>query len=234
MRNAWFPRRIAEYVTVPEMKTLRLNNIAMQRDHGFGITATAKEANAESAWQKDIPSDVKSMSNEELRSASAFGSEPKVDIEKLTPERSMELVEIFAPSRLDFWRQPIIEEKPKEPEQPAPEPEKPLQFGGAAGDLLAARRREPEKQKEEVPSQAIYGSVSTNDVLVALRAALGVNDEAGRVVLHENDISFVDLPDLEGSEASRVKHTGEFMVEIKIRGSGRAIRRPVRVIPQDA
>lgn len=245
----WFPRRIAEYVTIPELKRLRINNVAMERDFEFGVTSLAKERDAaldaNGEWQKDIPSDIKSMSNAELRSASAFerakmetgltDKEPEsvsvprkiVEVEKLTPERSMELVELFVPPRLEFYRQPIIGEK--EPEKPAPE--RP-QFGGAAGDLLAARTPLPEKPREK--PQAIYGSVSSHDVLVAVRAVMGDNDEAARVVLHEGEIQLVDLHQGEGAEAGKIKHVGDFIAEIKVKGSEKAIQRTVRVIPQEA
>ena len=237
MRNEWFPQHIAEYVTLPELKTLRLKNVAMERDFEFGLTNLVKEAStttdAMAPWQKDIPGDIKRLNPEELRNASAF--QKRAEVEKLTPERSTELLEIFVGPRLEFYRQPIVEEKEKEPEVPSREPKRSARFGsGAAADLLAARMPEPEKLKETKDrSQAIYGSVSTQDVLMALRAAMADNDEAARVVLHEQDISFADLPEAEDGEAGKLKHTGDFSVDIKVKGSDISIRRVVRVIPQD-
>lgn len=232
MRNAWFPGRVAEYVTTPELKTLRLSNVAMERNFTFGTESAAKPADADpsSALRKDIPSDTNPMSNEEIRSASAFEKARPLEVEKLTPERSTELVEIFVPQRLDFYRPPIVEEK--EPEPSAPELKKQPQLGGAAGELMAARQRKPEKPKEK--PQAIYGSVTLQDVLMSMRAAMAENDEARRVVLHEQDLRFVDLPELEGAEAGRLKHVGEFKIEVKVRGGETAVRRTVKVNPQDA
>lgn len=183
-------------------------------------------------WQKDIPTDVKGMSTSELQSASAFQKAPVV--EKLSPERSMELVEIFVPKRLDFYRQPIIEEKTPEP-APAPEQYKKPKFtmGGAAGDLMAARQRTPapEKPRRKEEKQAIYGSVSVQDVLVAMRAAMATNDEAARVVLQEGDVNFVDLP--ESEEMGKVKHVGEFSVDVRVKGAEEGVRRTVRVVAQE-
>ena len=235
---------------MPEQKTLRLKNVAMERDFEFGTAslvpapssdmASSSNATGAGAWQKDIPHDIKSMSTEELRNASAF-QKPEI-VGKLTPERSAELVENFVPPRLDFYRQPIVEEKEKEPPPPpeAPKRQPPPRFAsGAAADLLAARTpvAKPTKSKEEKKpkAQAIFGSVSTQDVLVAVRAAMGGDDEAARVVVHESDIHFVDLPELEGAgaEAGRVKHLGEFSFEIKVRGSDVVVRRVLKVIPQE-
>lgn len=239
MRNEWFPRGVAEYVTLPELKTLRLKNVAMERDFGYGLTNLVKETSTTSeamaSWQKDIPSNIKKLSDDELRSASAF--QKKAEVEKLTPERSTELLDLFVRPRLDFYRQPIVEEKEKEPEAPPPEPRRQSRLGassGAAADLLAARMPQPEKPRAEPKGpQAIYGSVSIQDVLVALRAAMADNDEAARVVLQEQDITFVDLPEAEGGEAGKLKHVGDFSVEIRARGSDTPVRRVVRVSPQE-
>ena len=228
MRNDWFPRRVAEYVTVPELKTLRLKNIAVHRDFDYGVEDLLHEAPKTPAVP-DVPSDAKTMSDTELKSASAFQKAKAPEIQRLTPDRSTELVEIFVPPRLEFYRQPIIEEK--EPEKPEPDTKK-LRFGGAAGDLLAARTALTAKEK--MKPQAIYGSVTTQDILVAVRATMGSNDEAARVVLQEHDIHFVDLPDIEGAEAGRVKHLGDFTYDIRVKGSETTVRRVVRVLPQEA
>ena len=231
MRNTWFPRHIAEYVTLPERRTLRLKNVAIERDFEFGITELAKSAGANTEWQKDVPGDIKSMSDSDLQTSTPLRRKPEV--ERITPERSAELVEIFVGQRLDFYRQPIIEEKaPEEPPQPPPTPEKrPRGMTGAAMDLLEARTPQPEKPKEkEKEVQAIYGSVSTHDVLVAMRAAMATNDEAARVHLAEGDIKFVNVA---AEDEHRVKHVGDFTVEIRPKGAENAVRRSIRVIAQE-
>ena len=181
MRNTWFPGGIAEYVTAPELKTIRLNNVVVERDMHFAMAASGarEDPSAAATWQRDIPGDIKNMSNAELRRASAAERERKdnipsmsseeltsasafqkpTEVEKLTPARSTELVDIFVPPRLDFYRQPIPEEK--EPEK-AVEANRRPQFGGVAGDLLAARTPQVQKSKEKL--QSIYGSVSIQDV----------------------------------------------------------------------
>ena len=234
MRNQWFPQRIAAYVTVPEMRTLRLSNTTMERDFSFVEDAGTSGNDPMSPWQDNMPSDIRNMSTSELQNASAFQRAAQVD--KITPARSMELVEIFVPKRLDFYRQPIMEEKEVEEAVPAEPKRQRFTAGGAAGDLLAARQRVPSAEKAKVKEvdkkQAIYGSVSTHDVLVAMRAAMGTNDEAARVALQESEIQFVDLPVAE--EAAKVlKHIGDFSVEIKVKGAEEGVRRTVRVIAQE-
>ncbi|EMC92927.1 hypothetical protein BAUCODRAFT_77191 [Baudoinia panamericana UAMH 10762] len=209
MRNEWFPRHIAEYITMPELKTLRISNAPMERDYDFGTRQYAK--------QFDLPSDIKGgMSATEKQEASMF-QKRIIDPTRLSPERSMELLEIFVPGRLDFYRQPILEEK-----EPEPEPE------------AQAQKAELAKPKLPTGPQAIYGSVSTHDVLVAVRAAMAENDEAKTVALREDDVRFVDVSVAEGGEADRIKHIGVFAVEVKVKGAEKGMRREVRVVAQDA
>ncbi len=235
MRNKWFPTRSADYVTMPELKKLRLSNTTIERDFTYGMD---EELGRGTPSEQDLPSAIPSMSNEEVVEASAF--QKKVPIARLTPERSTELLEQFIRPRLEFYRQPIMEEKKEaepEPDTPAPEPRKQARFGSGAGaELLAARMGgfvEPKIEKEVEGPQAIYGSVSPLDVLQAVRAALAENDEAKRVVLTEQDVQFVDMPDTEGETAKVVKHVGDFAVEIKAKGAERAVRRVVTVVPQE-
>lgn len=81
--------------------------------------------------------------------------------------------------------------------------------------------------KPKTPENAIYGSVSTADVVSTIKSALAHNDEAARVVLSENDISFISGH--EEGDASRVKQTGTFKVEIKVPGAEKPLTRQIRV-----
>ena len=233
MRNEWFPSGIAEYVTFPELKTLRVNKVPMERDYGFGLQRRVRLKDTTSS-QEDVLGDIKSMTSAESKSASAF---QQMDIEKLGPERSGELLEIFVGPRIEFYRQPIIEEKAaEEVEVEDKKPEPLLEGSGAAAELMAARRPTAKSTKPDAKTgpTPIYGSVSALDVLQAVRATIARNDEAARVVLQEEDITFVDLPETEHSEAGKVKHIGDFTVEIKVRGSDAVIKRTVRIVPQEA
>ncbi|KAH9820945.1 Ribosomal protein L9, N-terminal domain [Teratosphaeria destructans] len=225
MRNVWFPRGIAAYVTLPEQRMLRLNNVPVQRDFNFDPAPIASNSAAADPETDDR------MSRSEVQNASMF--QKKAAPERIDPERSIELIDIFVPpTGLEFYRQPIMEEKESEP---VPEPEKPKRntdLGLDAGaELLAARASAPKSKRP----QAIYGSVSTKDVLTAVKAALATNDEASRVALHEEDVQFVDMRKVQkGAEADRVKHVGDYVVEIGVKGVERRVRRPVKVIAQES
>ena len=240
MRNKWFPTGVAEYVTMPELKKLRLSNAAFSVERDFQFTL--KKPEYEPKTSKIAETIDTRLNPDEIVSASAF--QKKVEVEKLTPERSVELLDFFLGPQLDFYRQPIIEEKEAEeeevPEEPLPKKKEIPQYGGgAATELLAARMdKSPvakivEKIVEKPQMQAIYGSVSSLDVLQAVRAALAEDDEAKRVVLSEDDIQFVDLPETEGETTRVVKHVGDFAFEINVRGAETPVRRLVSVIPQE-
>lgn len=218
MRNEWFPRGVAEYVTQPELRTLRLSNTAMERDVEYGVTDIAAELSKANGNQE---------SDEYADSRSGFTVRKAAEVEKVTPERSIQLLDIFVPKTLDFYRQPIPEE-PKEPQS-----DKEDAFGrGAAAELFAARQKRDEKLKAMEPA-GIYGSVSTQDVLAAVRASMENNDESARVVITEADIKFVNAG-TEVEESGRVKHVGSFSVEIMIKGAEAGLRRTVRVHAQEA
>lgn len=222
MRNKWFPLRTAEYIPMQELKQLRANDTPMERDFNFGVVLTPS---AETT--------ATDTSTPELQDASMF-QKRRTDTAALTPERSSQLLEIFVPAHIDFYRQPIIEEKPTTPPPQQPKSPQHPTLAGAAADLMAARSAVPLPSKPTGP-QSIYGSVSTHDVLVAIRDAVARNDEAARIALTEADITFVEL--VEGSEetdATRVKHVGEYQVDITVKGTMVPVRRTVKVIAQEA
>ena len=236
MRNIWFPTGTADYVTMPELQKLRLTNAAVERDFNFGQDLGTKGSKSDptAPWKDDIPGDNKNMSTDEVVDASAF--QKKMPLGLLTAEQSIALVERFVRPRLEFYRQPIIEEVQEEVVA-APAPKKRASYGSGAGaELLAARLGgavPPTIAKAVDGPQAIYGSVSPLDVLQAVRATLAEDDEAKRVVLAEQDVQFVDLPESEGEAAKVVKHVGEFAVEIRLKGAERAVRRVVAVVAQE-
>lgn len=139
------------------------------------------------------------------------------------PERSVELLQIFLPPRIDFYRQPI-----ESPSVPVEQGTKTRAASEAASILSAAAASKP-KANEPI---SIYGSVSTSDVAASVRAVLAENDEAARVVFSDGDIEFVGQ--MKSEEKDRVKHLGEFEVEIPIKGAPEAIKRIVRVMPSEA
>lgn len=219
MRNEWFPQHIAEYVPQLEVRKLRLSNTAMERDVEFGVTDIAAQVSKANKDQQE--------QNEYADLRSGFTVRKAAEVEKVAPERSIQLLDIFVPKTLDFYRQPI----PEEVKAPEPEPQEDAFGKGAAAELFAARQKRDEKVKAKEP-KGIYGSVSTQDILAAVRAAMENNDESARVLISESDLKFVDSGS-EVEELGRVKHVGSFSVEIMIKGAEAGLRRTVRVHAQE-
>lgn len=132
----------------------------------------------------------------------------------------MELIDIFVPSRIDIAGTPRDTGKPKEKPR-----EQPQLRGVSAADVLAAASAAPPKPADSrIP---IHGSVSTKDVAAFITQQLAVNEEAARVVVSERDVYF--LGGTEPNDETKVRHLGEYEVEIKVKGSEGGVRRKVRV-----
>jgi hypothetical protein len=148
-----------------------------------------------------------------------------IKIQHLTPERTSELLNIFLPPTLTFAR-PII--------------------GPPAST-----------SSESAALTPIYGSLTSSDIASQIREALAHNPEASRVSPADLDIKFV-IPERhkqavkavgvdenapEASTAERLKHIGDFEVELRIRtsknqqsdtGKDLSIVRSVKVLPEVA
>jgi len=126
----------------------------------------------------------------------------------------MELISTFVPPTIDFARQPIEQEKTE-----------PKRYGASsAADILNAAMT---ASKPKDVANAIYGSVSSADVVATIKSALAHNDEAARVNLSESDVKFITGH--EGDDGSRVKQLGTFRVEILVPGADEPLSRNVRV-----
>lgn len=124
----------------------------------------------------------------------------------------MELLDAFVPPTIDFYRQRIEQESQSRDRMGA---------SGAADILTAAA------MGKKASVDAIYGSVSTADLVSTIRGALAHNDEAARVILNEADVKF--LSGHEEGDTSRVKQLGKFKVEIRLPGVEEPIVRNIRV-----
>ncbi|KAF1830707.1 hypothetical protein BDW02DRAFT_90102 [Decorospora gaudefroyi] len=198
MRNKWFPARVADYVPATQMKQLKAQEVVIARDFTFGVQLNLEEAEDE---EED------------------FGKQPKyyvrpIEIDVLSPGRSMELLNAFVPPTVDFYRQRIEQESPSKERMGA---------SGAADILTAAAMA----SKAKAPVDAIYGSVSTADLVSTIRGALAHNDEASRVILNEADVKFVSGH--EEGDTSRVKQLGTFKVEIRLPGAEEPLVRNIRI-----
>jgi hypothetical protein len=196
MRNRWFPARVADYVPAIQLKQLKAQELDFARDFSYGVRVNLEEAEEDKevlAYQRHVR---------------------PIEIDVLSPKRSMELLDAFVPPTIDFFRQRIEQERDSKP-----------RFGasGAADVLTAAAMA----GKAKAHTDAIYGSVSTTDVVQTIRGALAHNDEAARVILNEADVSF--LSGHEEGDTSRVKQLGVFKIEIRFPGAEESLVRNIRI-----
>ncbi|KAH6419307.1 hypothetical protein HBI14_092320 [Parastagonospora nodorum] len=196
MRNRWFPARVANYVTAVQLKQLKKQDLEFARDFSYGVRENLEEAEED----------------EEVVAHQRYVRPIEIDV--LSPERSMELINTFVPPTIDFFRQRIEQDRETRQRPGA---------SGAADVLTAAALA----SKPKAHADAIYGSVSTADVVQTIRGALAHNDEAARVILNENDITFVSGH--EEGDASRVKQLGVFKMEIQLPGAAEPLVRNIRV-----
>ncbi|KAL5120618.1 hypothetical protein ACEQ8H_001366 [Pleosporales sp. CAS-2024a] len=198
MRNRWFPARVADYVPAVQLQQLRAQDVAVARDLAFGLRLPLEEPDAPDA---EAPPPARHVR--------------PVEVDVLSPERSMELISAFVPPTIDFYRQRIARDDGDASPRPG--------ASGAADVLTAAAMASRHKS----PAHAIYGSVSAADIVQTIRGALAHNDEAARVILTEADVRFVSGHD--ESDTSRVKQLGVFKIAIQLAGAGEPISRNVRV-----
>lgn len=196
MRNRWFPARVADYVPATQMKQLKAQDVDMGRDFSYGVRLNLEEAEEEEV---------------------DFMKQPKhyvrpIEIDVLSPERSMELLDAFVPPTIDFYRQRIEQDSPSSGRMGA---------SGAADILTAAA------MSKKASADAIYGSVSSTDLVATIKGALAHNDEAARVILNEADVKF--LSGHEEGDTSRVKQLGIFKAEIRLPGVEEPIVRNIRI-----
>ena len=85
---------------------------------------------------------------------------------------------------------------------------------------------------------AIFGSVSTADIVESIKAVLAGTSEGARVVIGAEDITIIQNEHDEfghqnnGVEGDRLKVLGDFQVEIRVKG-GKPVVRTVSVKAQE-
>ncbi|KAG8631572.1 hypothetical protein KVT40_000712 [Elsinoe batatas] len=94
--------------------------------------------------------------------------------------------------------------------------------------VLVPGRMDFRRQVQE-GGRGIFGSVSVGDVVERVRDVLGGNEEASRIVIGEEDVTFVDTE----AEGGKVKTLGQFKVEIGVKGAEGTVARTVRVMPAE-
>ncbi|OJD39914.1 ribosomal protein l9 rnase h1 [Diplodia corticola] len=205
MRNEWFPGNKADYVTPAQLRQLKAKDVSMERDHMFGL---------------EVPEVAEQETGPEVLEIAM----PKpIEVEGISPQRSMELIANFVPPRIDIERD--IGEQPSQPKE---EPKKqPRLRGMSAADVLAAASGVPEKPADT--RVRFFGSVSTQDIVTAIKEQLDVNEEGSRVVVAQRDVRF--LGGTEPNDETRIKYLGDYEFEVKVQGATDGITRKLRILP---
>lgn len=231
MRNIWFPKKMAEYLT-----TARLQQLGVKKDTAVERDSTFRSNTERKLDKEKEKRERKNASVAAEAEVAAVEQEPVVPIELellsvrlptfnldtwtclltfMQPERSMAILDDLLPPNLAFYRTPI---------ETAPPTLKRVSPSIPATSIISAAAAEG-KEPEKPAKTSIYGSVTTGDISANLKAILAENEDGVRVILSPEDISFVEETD----DKDRVKHLGIFEIEIKLNGAQNAIRRTIQV-----
>ncbi|RYP68201.1 hypothetical protein DL771_006801 [Monosporascus sp. 5C6A] len=206
MRNFWFPKGLAEYMTRNRFKELGLTESAIGvRDRTFGTRLVL---------DKDKDKGGKKVLVEEEPV-----SRKKKGVLTLPPEETQSLLTTLLPPTLTFARKPIATPAP----EAAPEPVVPR------SPSLAPTAAASQTAGVGAETPAIFGSVSTNDILHVVKEALAVDSQGSRVALEAESVVILGL---EAGE-DRIKRLGTFEVEISPGKDLEPVRRTVEVIPEE-
>lgn len=239
MRNIWYPRKQAEYMTAARFAELGLTNDSIgERDFLFG-TFVGKEEGEESeevdaAARPTVEGVSVSLSSTDLDTRPLL----KTNLLSRQPQRAHELLSTILPETLVFRRRLIhppsapaaapTATTPSAPRSPLLAAQAAVSAASRPGDVLPEPNFAPTDKTEAVDptaALAIFGSVSTTDIAAAVRELLVADPEAARIMLDGRDVRFVGMPKEDG--ADRVKMLGRWEVEIIPRGEAHGLE-PVR------
>ncbi|KAH6719111.1 hypothetical protein BKA61DRAFT_473565 [Leptodontidium sp. MPI-SDFR-AT-0119] len=217
MRNIWYPKKMAEYLTIAKLQELGVKKDAiLERDSTFQSNAARKLEKKQEKQKQEHPEEEPLV-----RMADAQPSEPvpQFELDMLSPQQATSILDSILPPTLDFYRSPIALPTPKRLSPSIP----------SSSAISAAAASAEANQPGKADRRGIYGSVSTSDIVANLKAILAEDEEGVRVVLSHEDISFVE----ETEEKDRVKHLGYFDIEIKLQGASEPVVRTIQIIAQD-
>ncbi|KAI9698618.1 MAG: hypothetical protein M1820_007417 [Bogoriella megaspora] len=219
MRNDWYPRGVADYLTQTETKDLKLKNVPIERDYAFISSKHSEQQRIQR--EKEEAEALEKAEEKALQERMETIAKGQYVGGGMTPKRATELISILVPNRLDFYRQRIENEADPQARQ-----ETVSSTGSIAEAFMAAKQ----VSQQLASPDAIYGSVTKGDILSSIRAVLANNEEASRVVLSEDDLNFSGGVAEGGRQI--IKKLGEFKVSIQVKGAPDPVMRTVRVLEQ--
>ncbi|KAI0433470.1 hypothetical protein F5Y09DRAFT_338688 [Xylaria sp. FL1042] len=208
MRNIWFPKGVAEYMTKQRFAELGLSEAAIGvRDRTFGTQLVVEE---EQEGAQKSSSETKTKRKEVLT---------------LSPEETQALLTRLLPQALVFPRIPVS--------TPPPEPATPrspsLAANAATSTSVAA---------SEAAVTPIFGSVSRNDILALIKESLLMDPNGSRVALEAESLELLGLdPEHDGEHRIKRLGTFEVLIAPGVDASGKTIEpvsRVVQVVPEES
>ncbi|CAN8099033.1 unnamed protein product [Discula destructiva] len=154
MRNDFYPKSIAEYMTPQRLKALGLSKDDIgERDTQYGLNRQLQEEDIEDAVEHIAGSAAVPGSGASTSGVEASGAVPAMEIEQLPPNRALELLEALIPETIVFERYTIHQtpRKKTEPEA-APEPQKTEESPEPQKPAPVEARREAPRKPEEILS----------------------------------------------------------------------------------
>ncbi|KAI1170758.1 hypothetical protein F4777DRAFT_583596 [Nemania sp. FL0916] len=207
MRNIWFPKAAAEYMTRKRFTEMGLTEAAIgTRDRSFGVLQLIDEKE-----QKKL--------DEEMITTEDGGKAKRKNPLALPPEEARELLTTLLPKTLIFTRKPVTLPPAPTPAAPPPEPVVPRSPSLAANAATSTAAPLPEQEQPQAPTVTpIYGSVSLNHILAIIKEKLVADDPEGqgqgaRVVLEPEALELTGL-DPEHDGENRIKRLGTFGLRI--------------------
>ncbi|KAI1417071.1 hypothetical protein F5Y13DRAFT_103901 [Hypoxylon sp. FL1857] len=220
MRNYWFPKAQAEYMTRQRFKELGLTEAAIGvRDRTFGIKLVLEDEGDKKLLAEEGPPGTHKSKKDSLT---------------LPPEETLSLLQTLLPPTLTFARKPnpAVSTPPSE-SKPPPVPRSPSLAANAATsrDSSSAATTATDSSPAEPAPMAIFGSVSTNDILAVIREKLLEVDpsQGGRIALEAEGIEIQGLE--EGED--RIKRLGTFEVLISASKDLEPVRREIKVVAEE-
>ncbi|KAI0011649.1 hypothetical protein F4779DRAFT_193479 [Xylariaceae sp. FL0662B] len=209
MRNAWFPKGQAEYMTRQRFKELGLTEAAIGvRDRSFGSKVVLEEEDDKNEAPVELPK-----------------AQRKKEVLTLPPEETISLLKTLLPATLTFARKPISTPAPA----PAPEPAIPRSPSLAMNAATSTSTPTPDPSAAESGPVAIFGSVSTTDILAAIKERLHADSaQSDRIGLTAESIEILGL---EAGE-DRIKHLGTFEVLISASKELEPVRQTIEVVAE--
>ncbi|EGO52860.1 hypothetical protein NEUTE1DRAFT_91606 [Neurospora tetrasperma FGSC 2508] len=210
MRNEWFPKNKAEYMTPARFQELGLTRDAIgEVDRSFVILSALEAATRPKPEEQKTEEPVPEVQISQ------------VNVPDVTPETAHALLSELIPNTLTFHREPV----------PIPISKPKPALGPKISPLIARHvpASTPETPSTGEARRAIFGSVSSSDILNQIKALVSGHEEASRIILEPSSVKIGGLAE----DNDRIRHLGRWEIEIAVARAGGLdpVRKSVEILP---